>query len=113
MSKVISILFVFFSAITGSFSAMMLSRFFIPKSNGLAGGAEVLGYGIFGLIAGLVLALLLKNRMKLGTLKLATLVLALGSIAAVFWVGIKVNADKTPVDIPHTPKQETAAPDRM
>lgn len=113
MSKLITVLFVFFSAIVCAFGAMMLSRLFISKSSGLAGGAEVLGWGIMGLVGGIVLALVLKNKISPGGLKTATLILGLGSIAAVFFLGIKANTNKSPVDTPIPPKQETNAPDRM
>jgi hypothetical protein len=71
------IVFILFSSLVFAILAMMLSRFFIPKNVGLAGGAMVLLYGLFGLILGLVVSLVLRNRLSMKFLQLGNTVCAL------------------------------------
>lgn len=71
------IVFILFSSLVFAILAMMLSRFFIPKNVGLAGGAMVLFYGLFGLIVGLVASLVLRNRLSIKFLQLSNAVCAL------------------------------------
>ena len=71
------IVFILFSSLVFAILAMMLSRFFIPKNVGLAGGAMVLFYGLFGLIVGLVASLVLRNRLSIKFLRLSNAVCAL------------------------------------
>ncbi len=71
------IVFILFSSLVFAILAMMLSRFFIPKNVGLAGGAMVLFYGLFGLILGLVTGLLLRNRLSIIFLQVSNAVCAL------------------------------------
>lgn len=55
-------LFILFSSLAAAVLAMIMSRFFIPKNVGLAGGAMVLGYGMLGLGVGLIISLFIRNK---------------------------------------------------
>lgn len=62
MASLSKVLFVLFSSLAVAAFAMIMSRFFIPKNVGLAGGAMVLGYGVIGLGIGLIISLLIRNK---------------------------------------------------
>lgn len=71
MASFSKVLFILFSSLAAAILAMILSRFFIPKNVGLAGGAMVVGYGVIGLGIGLIISLFIRNkvpgRIMLGT----------------------------------------------
>lgn len=69
--------FILFSSLVFAVLAMILSRFFIPKNVGLAGGAMVLFYGLFGLIIGLLISLALRNRLSLKSLQISNAIFCL------------------------------------
>lgn len=62
MASFSKVLFILFSSLAAAAFAMIMSRFFIPKDVGLAGGAMVLGYGVLGLGIGLIISLLIRNK---------------------------------------------------
>lgn len=62
MASFSKVLFILFSSLAAAAFAMILSRFFIPKNVGLAGGAMVLGYGALGLSIGLIISLFIRNK---------------------------------------------------
>lgn len=69
--------FILFSSLVFAILAMMLSRFFIPKDVGLAGGAMVLFYGLFGLVIGLAASLIGRNRLPIKFLQISNAAFAL------------------------------------
>lgn len=64
MASFSKVLFILFSSLAAAAFAMIMSRFFIPKDVGLAGGAMVLGYGVIGLSIGLIISLLIRNKIS-------------------------------------------------
>jgi len=62
MASFSKVLFILFSSLAAAVLAMIMSRFFIPKNVGLAGGAMVLGYGVIGLGIGLIISLFIRNK---------------------------------------------------
>ena len=71
------IVFILLSSLVFAILAMMLSRFFIPKDVGLAGGAIVMFYGLFGLVIGLVASLIGRNRLPIKFLQTSNAIFAL------------------------------------
>ncbi len=71
------VVFILFSSLVIAVLMMMLSRFFIPKNVGLAGGAMVLFYGLFGFILGLMASLALRNRLSIKYLQKSNAIFAL------------------------------------
>ena len=92
------ILFVFFFTICTGFIAGFLSRFFVSKDAGLAGGAIVLFYIIAGLIIGLVLSLILLRILRLQPFKILTAVVSLLGITALVLFGLRMNESQQRMD---------------
>lgn len=110
------VLFILFSSLVFAIVAMMLSRFFIPKDVGLAGGAMVLFYGLFGLILGLVASLLLRNRISLKLLQLSNAVFVLFLIICGLRIyqhiaASKAEAEEQRARYQHLKPTPTALPD--
>ena len=117
-SPVVKVIFVIMSTICCGFLAMKASPLFIPKGAGLAGGVMVLMYGIIGLIIGLILSLIFKNKLNASVLKIVTGVLSLIGIAGLIWLFMKIKESqkKTAEQVAkteefyrtHKPKKQTA-----
>lgn len=64
MLRLSKIFFIVFSSLACAILLMYLSRFFIPKNVGLAGGAMVFFYGLGGLVIGFVISMVLRNKLS-------------------------------------------------
>ena len=89
-----NILFVLLMTILCGFAGLFISRFFIPKSAGLAGGATVLFYGIIGLIIGLVVSLILKKFIPKKLMRNINILLCLLGLGCAIWLTSKVLENK-------------------
>ena len=85
MVRFSKVLFIIFSSLAFAILAMFLSRYFIPKNVGLAGGAMVLFYGLIGWVIGLIVSFLLRNRLSGAIILGCNIVFAL----LVAWVGMR------------------------
>ncbi len=105
-SKLLVGLFIFLTALSGWFLGMLLSRFFIPKSAGLVGAAMVFWYGLLGLFIGLLGAIIARKYINAKQLKWINGGLGLFVLFFVVWIGIRINAQRSPGDpIPRQPTQ--------
>ncbi len=111
-SKLSISLFVILFSIVGFFIGTLLSRFFIPKNVGLAGGAMVLGYGVLGLFIGLVGSLIIQRYMNSGQLRTMNILGGLFSLAMIGWITYKMKSQpkQEPIDYSQMPitKEPTA-----
>ena len=103
------ILFVFLAAVAVAFLGMLSSRFFIPKDAGLAGGAMVLGYGVLGLLIGLVGALVGVRFLSPGQLHRFNLVLGAAVLLVAAWLTYRFLSLPSPPESP-TPEIRPTAP---
>ena len=92
------ILFIFFFTICTGFIAGFLSRFFVSKDAGLAGGAIVLFYVLAGLIIGLVLSIFLLRILRLQPFKIVTAVVSLLGVMALVLFGLRINESQQRMD---------------
>lgn len=86
MVRLSQVLFIVFSSLACAVLAMFLSRFFIPKNVGLAGGAMVLFYGLIGLVIGLVISLIIRNKLSAKVLLGANILFSL----VVAWFVVRI-----------------------
>ena len=95
------IVFVILTAICLMGGAMMLSRFLIPKSAGLAGGPMVLAYGLGGFIIGLILAIFISSRLSRSVYNLIFDLISVLAVAFASFIAYKfIEAKKqTAIDI--------------
>ena len=107
MPKLSLLLFFILLAFLTAIFAMFLSRFFISQNSGLAGGASVIAYGLFGLIGGVIAAWLLKDRLTADQIGLFNKIG--GGIFAILliWLFIRFrqNQPQAP-EVPDRPKTE-------
>lgn len=107
MSKLSLLLFFSLFALLTAIVAMFLSRFFISQNSGLAGGASVLAYGLFGLIGGIIAAWILKDRMSAEQIGLFNKIGGGIMVILLIWIIIRFrqNQPQAP-EIPDRPKTE-------
>ena len=86
MLRLSKIFFVIFSSLACAILVMNLSRFFIPKNAGLAGGAMVLFYGLGGLVIGLIISMVLRNKLSSSILLGSNIVFSI----LITWFGLKI-----------------------
>ncbi|MBX2874217.1 MAG: hypothetical protein KTR30_19010 [Saprospiraceae bacterium] len=92
------VIFILFSSLVFAVLAMMLSRFFIPKNVGLAGGAMVLFYGLFGLIIGMIGSIAIRNKLPLKFLQISNAIFGLFLIFCGFRIDQQMAASKAKVE---------------
>ncbi|MEM6800944.1 MAG: hypothetical protein AAF696_06040 [Bacteroidota bacterium] len=107
MPKLSLVLFFILFAFLTAILAMLLSRFFISQDSGLAGGASVLAYGLFGFIGGIIAAWLLKERMSAEQIGLFNKIGGGISIVLIIWLVIRFRQNQAQApEIPDRPKTE-------
>lgn len=117
-SKLSIALFAFVTAVVCGFASMFLSRFFIPKDAGLTAGAMVVGYGVLGLFAGLIIALIGQRWLDGRQLRTLNIVFGAVSLALFGWLAYMVNTTMREArreaeryrDLPIAGKAEVTAP---
>ncbi|RMG25505.1 MAG: hypothetical protein D6730_10730 [Bacteroidetes bacterium] len=100
------ILFVILAGVSGGLLGMLLSRLFIRREQGFGAIASVLAYGIIGLLAGMLLAFLLRNQLTPYQLHITLIVLASFSLLVIGWILIQVAKNhRNPPTGPPPPRQ--------
>ncbi len=91
--KLANLLFVLLCGIVISILSMFVSKFFISKDVGLAGGAMVLFYGLVAMILGLIAAFFLKNKLNAKQIFYTNILLSI--LVLSFFVVVYIKFDKS------------------
>lgn len=102
------VLFVIATTVLGSFIGLFYGIATVPKNSGLAGPAEVLGYGIVVAFISLVLSLIINRKMKPAIRKKITIAFLLICVIPICWFIYRFKTNR-PAEkaIPSTARQVT------
>ncbi|GJM31738.1 MAG: hypothetical protein DHS20C18_07390 [Saprospiraceae bacterium] len=81
--------FLLFSTFVAFILGLFVGGWQVPKASGLAGGAIVLGYGVMGLVIGLILAIILVRRLSSQHRVYGNLILGALTLTGLIWIGYR------------------------
>lgn len=90
--RLLKILFVILCAFTGFCTGMFITSLFIDKTNGLAGPAEALLYGIAGSVTGFTAGIFSVRRMKPKVFRFALAIVIFISAGLTVWIIYRVQS---------------------